>query len=262
MSKDMRFIKFEMMIGEIYAEWSDKELAGCLYDEEGKLVNDGYPTVWMAAIYDYHKLNDYGKMIMDQVSKMTEEDEKEDSEHYSYKKKFLEKCQDMEFRIKFAKALAADLKASGSNKSGILPQVSAIDAMFGVMGAVGSKMGGAMGGKMSEAGRVMSGVTALYKATYTPKLHFLFWALMILAVDDTDKEEYLSRICDLAQMMEVAEAELMDMVSVIKAIFNVEGDYTFQTLGVSSEFANVIKRYGKEDRVEEAIRTEQILSLF
>lgn len=227
MSKDMRFIKFEMMIGEIYAEWSDKELAGCLYDEEGKLVNDGYPTVWMAAIYDYHKLNDYGKMIMDQVSKMTEEDEKEDREHYSYKKKFLEKCQDMEFRIKFAKALAADLKKKGLQTRPF-------------SGSIGR---------------------ALYGVPYTAKLHFLFWALMILAVDDTDKEEYLSRICDLAQMMEVAEAELMDMVSVIKAIFNVEGDYTFQTLGVSSEFANVIKRYGKEDRVEEGIR-EQIFSLF
>lgn len=219
MSKDMGFIKFEMMIDEIYAEWSGKELAGCLYDEAGRLVNDGYYTVWMAAIYDYHKLNDYGKMIMDKVCGMTEADETAVEEVYSQKMEFLEKCQDMEFRIKFAKALAADLK---EQKSG-----------------------------MGPFGRLIPGASP-----YTPKLHLLFWALMILAVDDTDKEEHLSRICDLAQMMEVAEAELMDMVNVIKAIFNVEGDYTFQTFAVSNNFIEVIIKYEKRDRVEEGIRRQ------
>lgn len=52
----------------------------------------------------------------------------------------------------------------------------------------------------------------------------LFWALMVLAVDDTDKEKHLSLICDFARMLEVTDDEMKDLVNVIKRIFKC-GDY-------------------------------------
>lgn len=47
----------------------------------------------------------------------------------------------------------------------------------------------------------------------------LFWALIVLAVDDTDKEKHLSLICDFARMLDVTDDEMKDLVNVIKRIF-------------------------------------------
>lgn len=60
--------------------------------------------------------------------------------------------------------------------------------------------------------------------TYNYGKTFLFWALMVLAVDDTDKEKHLSLICDFARMLEVTDDEMKDLVNVIKRIFKC-GDY-------------------------------------
>lgn len=60
--------------------------------------------------------------------------------------------------------------------------------------------------------------------TYDYGRPFLFWALMVLAVDDTNKEKHLSLICDFARMLEVTDDEMKDLVNVIKRIFKC-GDY-------------------------------------
>ena len=50
------------------------------------------------------------------------------------------------------------------------------------------------------------------------KYSFIFWALMVLTVDDTDKEERLSQICDFSRFLEINEEEMMNITRLICAI--------------------------------------------
>lgn len=188
MGNDMRTVKFRMMIKDIYVDLGKKDLTDTLADDLGDYMNEGYYSVWLAVVYDYNKLNEYGKIIMDQVSQMTEEDEEEDEDAFSHQVQFVEECQDIEYRTKAAKAIVQQL----DHKS---------------------------------------------------KLHFMFWALMILAVDDADKEEHLSLICDFAKMFKVGDVELMDLVRIIQGIYDIEGDYKIQTEWAVREFGSLIKKY-------------------
>lgn len=53
---------------------------------------------------------------------------------------------------------------------------------------------------------------------------FIFWSLMILTVDDREKEKHLSIICDFARMLHISDEEMEDLVTVIKIIYgNGEG---------------------------------------
>ena len=72
---------------------------------------------------------------------------------------------------------------------------------------------------------------------------FIFWALMILAVDDTDKEEHLSLICDYSKMLQITEEEMLDLVNVVKYVFQ---DTTFEnpkTDTINKYFGEVLKIY-------------------
>lgn len=51
------------------------------------------------------------------------------------------------------------------------------------------------------------------------KYSFIFWALMVLTVDDTDKEERLSQICDFSRFLEINEEEMMNIVQLIYAVY-------------------------------------------
>lgn len=220
MSKDMKVVKFKMVIKEIYEVLGKAALTHELSDDSGKYLNKGYETVWLATIYDYHKLNDYGKIIMAQVCGMTEEDEEDDDEVFSYKMEFVENCQDVEYRMKAAKAIVAMMN---SNK----------------------------------LGRSMSVIKAL-DLTDPFNLYFLFWALMILSVDDTDKEEHLSLICEFAQMLAVSDAALMDLIGLIRVIYNIEGDYKFQTRIVGHSFIRLLEKYEIIDTVCEDLGIERM----
>lgn len=50
------------------------------------------------------------------------------------------------------------------------------------------------------------------------KYSFIFWALMVLTVDDTDKEEHLSQICDFSRFLEINEEEVMNITQLIRTI--------------------------------------------
>ena len=50
------------------------------------------------------------------------------------------------------------------------------------------------------------------------KYSFIFWALIVLTVDDTDKEERLSQICDFSRFLEINEEEMMNITRLICAI--------------------------------------------
>lgn len=66
-------------------------------------------------------------------------------------------------------------------------------------------------------------------ADWCQSVQFIFWALMILAVDKNNYEEKLSLICDFARMFKLSDDEVLDIVKVIKKIFLIEEDLIFVT---------------------------------
>lgn len=183
----MRIVKFKMIVRDIWEDLGEVALTNCL----GQL-NGGWYTALLAIVYDYDKLNDYGKAIMEQVCELDEDES--DYEYFLHRVEFVEKCKNMEYRIKAAKALVTDL----NNKP----------------------------------------------YSDKEKINFLFWSLMILSVDDTDKEEHLSLICDFAKMLQIGDEEMMDIVQIIQAIYHMEGNFTIKTRDVKLCFGKVIKKYG------------------
>lgn len=73
---------------------------------------------------------------------------------------------------------------------------------------------------------------------------FIFWALMILAVEKTDAEEHLALICDFAKMFGITEDEFEDIIQVIKIVYN-EGttEYEFKSDDVQSIFEPLFNMY-------------------
>ncbi len=177
MNSDMRIVKFKMMIRDIWEDLGKRDLTDCL---DG--INDGEYTALLAIIYDYDKLNDYGKAIMDQVCGLDEDDAEFDADAFEYKAEFIEECKDIKYRLKTAKALVMEL-----NKE-----------------------------------IIMFIADNHHTNKYERKLIFIFWALMILAVDDTDKEEHLSLICDFAKMLQIGDEEIMYMVQIIRVVYHEE----------------------------------------
>ncbi len=72
-------------------------------------------------------------------------------------------------------------------------------------------------------------------------INFLFWVLMVLAVDDNKKEEHLALICDYAKMLNVTDDEVIDIVNVIKIIFEDKTAESFKTQTISGIFKDVLK---------------------
>lgn len=50
------------------------------------------------------------------------------------------------------------------------------------------------------------------------KYSFIFWALMVLTADDTDKEKHLSQICDFGRFLEIDEEEMKNITRLICTI--------------------------------------------
>ena len=73
---------------------------------------------------------------------------------------------------------------------------------------------------------------------------FIFWALMILTVDKSNAEEYLSLICDFAQMLNISDVEFEDIIKTVKVIYNeVERDYVFKSEMIPSIFGSLINLF-------------------
>lgn len=195
MGNDMRLVKFGMMISDIFDDLGRQGL----YMSMPLEVYGGYETSWLSIMYDYDKLNEYGKAIVDQVSDSSEFICEDGSR----------RDMDMNKQMEAAKAILKILK-DGESKISFL------------------------------------GISRSEVYWKDIKLHLLFWALMVLAVDDTDKEEHLSMICAYAKTLSVSDDEMMDLVRIIRVLYNVEGDNQIQTDRVAIEFSEVIEKYGIE----------------
>ena len=76
---------------------------------------------------------------------------------------------------------------------------------------------------------------------------FIFWSLMILAVDKTEEDKHISLICNFAKMFDITDKEIQDMIYIVKLIFNkVDSDYQFQSDKVVEIFGNVLTKYNCE----------------
>lgn len=76
------------------------------------------------------------------------------------------------------------------------------------------------------------------------RILFLFWAMMILAVYDEDKEERLSFICDFARMFKVSDEAMIDMAQLIRLIFGMEEEIAFKDELTEKYLGAVARRYG------------------
>lgn len=122
MSSDVRIVKFKKLIEKIWIDLDRESLIG-----DNKIVSKD-DSVFLATIYDYNKLNEYGKVIMDQVS------------GEGKYKRYYQRYENIEYRL-------------------------------------------------DQVDRTISTIYGL--DNFYGRYIFIFWALMILAVDDADKEEHL-----------------------------------------------------------------------
>jgi hypothetical protein len=74
--------------------------------------------------------------------------------------------------------------------------------------------------------------------------NFIFWSMMALTVDKTDKEEHLSLICDFARMLKITDDEMVDILQVIKVLYHEEeSGFEFKSDTVPSYFSRVLSLY-------------------
>lgn len=181
MSDDVRIVKFKKIIEKIWNNDLDRKLL-----TEDNTVASKDDSIFLATIYDYDKLNDYGKVIMEQVS---------DLEH---NRKYLSLYKNVEYRIDQADWICSFIH---------------------------------------------SGVNNSYR-----EYIFIFWALMILAVDDTDKEEHLSLICDFAKLLRINDTEMMDIVQIIRLIFGKETEGFLASSKVGICFERLLKDFRFQEK--------------
>ena len=67
---------------------------------------------------------------------------------------------------------------------------------------------------------------------------FIFWALMILAVEKTDAEEHLALICDFAKMLGITEDEFDDIIQGIEIVCN---EVTTECVFISEDPPYILK---------------------
>lgn len=101
--------------------------------------------------------------------------------------------------------------------------------------------------KFDDGKQKIDAGTALVRKLNSPQKEeaykFIFWSLMVLAVDDKNKDEYLSLICDYARMFKISDDEMKDMVNVIKYIFQDKTAQPIKTGNVLSIFGTVLQMY-------------------
>ena len=81
--------------------------------------------------------------------------------------------------------------------------------------------------------------------------YFIFWAMMVLTVDKTDQEENLSLICDFSRMLKISDEEMMDLLKIIKIIYQNEDvlferedkKISFQSYTVPQYFSKISTLY-------------------
>lgn len=73
---------------------------------------------------------------------------------------------------------------------------------------------------------------------------FVFWAILMLTVDSTNKEEHLSVICDFAMALEISDEEMLDIIKVIQIVYDsAEDEIEFHSKSIPSYFRHLFGEY-------------------
>lgn len=174
-SDDLKMMKFQKMIEDI-------KRAIVPIGRSSVLSSKPEETYYLALIYDYNALNDYGKIIMRQCNK--------DIDSLCQLYKDGERRKDVTWKL------------------------------------------------IDEQNEITS-------------RKFIFWAILILTVDSTNKEEHLSLICDFARMLKISDEEMLDIVKVIQIINDsAEERIVFHSKTIPSYFRHVFGNYKYGSEVE------------
>lgn len=84
---------------------------------------------------------------------------------------------------------------------------------------------------------------------YETGCRFIFWALMVLTVDESDAKKHLDLICNLAEMLCVTDDEFEDIVQLVKAAYSEAApEYEFKSEKIPVFFSRFIEACGWEIR--------------
>ena len=170
---EVKKIKMQRMVKEICGV---RQRVGSIYDSEISGI--------LRLVFDYDKLNDYGKIIVDSVG--------------------MRGPTANESKIGGVKIL------TNANTTNCI-EVRKIFAEEFVKYC--RQDGSFLRGRMDNA------------------YYFIFWSLMVLSVDDSNKEENLSVICDFVKMFMITDEEVKDIISIIKIVYE------------QSEYAELSRQY-------------------
>ena len=71
----------------------------------------------------------------------------------------------------------------------------------------------------------------------------MFWALLLLALDDTDDGERLSIACDFARMLDISDEEMLDLVNVVKYVLQDDTYEKPKLEHINKTFVDVLNMY-------------------
>lgn len=99
-----------------------------------------------------------------------------------------------------------------------------------------------------------------YRGTMDHAYYFIFWSLMVLTVDDSNKEENLSVICDFVKMFMITDEEVKDIVSIIKIVYE-QSEYDELSRQYPSESYDSLRKK-RAKALNECIKSSQVLRVF
>lgn len=174
MSDEMRMVKYETLVKDIQEALRRKDIVMDIVQALSTPLTLGlFPTrkvvtcsnPALALVYDYDKLNDFGKIIMNQSSISLTESRRDVEDVWTRKYKDISHLNDLQSKIDASNEFVRLCRLDNNRE---------------------------------EA----------YK--------FIFWALMVLTVDNSVFDEHLSMICDFARMLQITDEEMEDILQVIK----------------------------------------------
>lgn len=90
--------------------------------------------------------------------------------------------------------------------------------------------------------------------------YFIFWSLMVLTVDNSNKEENLSVICDFVKMFMITDEEVKDIISIIKIVYEQSEYAELSRQYPSGEYYSLQKKRAKA--LNECIKSSKVLRVF
>ena len=226
MSEELRIVKLESLVMEIGTAFYEKNCG--LYGKNVPCYNSEIFNPSLLLIYDYCKLNEYGKVIVDKSMSYFNStccEYYKMGTWYSFAESFSE-WKDFNETEERDASLDAYLKVWTDCKERLHRAKAAISTC-----------------KLRFEKRSADIINYVNKDANIYAYDFIFWSLMVLAVDKSNADEHLTLICDFAKALNLSDDEIEDIAAVVLVVFRKNKDYKFKTKNVPSVFEKVISLY-------------------